>query len=161
MYWTAKSGLRFIRPIRWIVALLGDDVVPFEVSGVLSGSMTAGHRRLGAARIPVTTADYEKKLRENFVILSAAERRKKIETEIRALPVSLKPDAALLETLVYLTEYPTPIVGEFDPQFLALPEEVRTTVMRHHQKYFSAEGPALCGGDEHQFRSGRTGPARQ
>ncbi len=140
MYWTGKNGPRFIRPIRWIVALLGDQVVPFELAGVHSGAVTAGHRRLGAAAVPVSISDYERKLRENFVILSAEERRKKIEEGIRALRVTLKRDPALLETLVYLTECPTPILGEFDEQFLALPEEVRITVMRHHQKYFSAEG---------------------
>jgi len=135
MYWTGKGGSRFIRPIRWIVALLGADVIPFELAGVQSGNVTCGHRRLGSSSIPVTVENYEQQLRDNFVILSAAERRKKIEDGIASL--SVKPDASLLETLVYLTEYPTPIVGEFDPQFLELPEEVLITVMRHHQRYFS------------------------
>jgi len=139
MYWTGKSGPRFIRPIRWIVAMLGSDIVPFELAGVQSGDETNGHRRLGLAHIPVTIEDYEQTLRENFVILSADERRKKIEDGIAALGVRLKPDPSLLETLVYLTEYSTPIVGEFDPQLLELPEEVLITVMRHHQKYFSVE----------------------
>ena len=134
MYWTARNGPRFIRPIRWIVALLGDEVIPFEIAGVKSGYLTNGHRRLGASNIPVTVADYETRLRENFVILSADERRKKIQREITA---TIKPDPGLLETLVYLTEYPTPITGEFDPSYLDLPEEVLVTVMRHHQKYFS------------------------
>ena len=139
MCWTGKTGPRFIRPIRWIVALLGADVIPFELAGVQSGNQTNGHRRLGLARIPVTIENYEQTLRENFVILSATARRQKIESEIAALHIRLKPDPALLETLVFLTEYPTPILGEFDPQFLALPEEVLITVMRHHQKYFSVE----------------------
>jgi glycyl-tRNA synthetase beta chain len=139
MYWTEKSGMRFVRPIRWIVALLGDEVVPFSLARVQSGNETSGHRRLGAARIPVTIETYEQTLRDNFVILSAAERRRRIEDGIAALGVRLKPDPPLLEILVYLTEYPTPIVGEFDPQFLELPEEVLITVMRHHQKYFSVE----------------------
>lgn len=140
MYWTGKNGARFIRPIRWLVALLGGEVVPFEIAGVAAGNATSGHRRLGAARIPVTEADYEAKLRENFVILSAAERHKRIEDGIAALDVKIRPDTALLQTLVYLTEFPTPIAGSFDEQFLALPEEVRTTVMRHHQRYFTAAG---------------------
>ena len=138
MYWTGKSGPRFIRPIRWIVALLGDDVIPFELAGVRSGNVTSGHRRLGGCA-PVTIDGYEQTLRDNFVILSADERQKKIEDGIAALSVRLKPDVPLLNTLVYLTEYPTPIVGEFDPQFLELPEEVLITVMRHHQRYFSVE----------------------
>ena len=137
MYWTGKGGPRFIRPIRWIVALLGEEIVPFEIAGVRSGALTAGHRRLGAREIAVTTADYEQRLRDHYVILSAEERRNKITNELAG--VRIKPDAALLETLVYLTEYPTPITGSFDPQFLELPEEVLITVMRHHQKYFSVE----------------------
>jgi glycyl-tRNA synthetase beta chain len=137
MYWTGKGGPRFIRPIRWLVALLGEEIVPFELAGVRSGALTAGHRRLGAAEIAVTTADYEQRLRDHYVILSAEERRNKITNELAG--VLFKPDAALLDTLVYLTEYPAPIVGSFDPQFLELPEEVLITVMRHHQKYFSVE----------------------
>ena len=138
MYWK-KPQDRFIRPIRWIVALLGNEVVPFEFAGVRSSNETSGHRRLGAARIPVTVEQYEQQLRDNFVILSADERRAKIQDGIAALGVRLKPDPSLLETLVYLTEYPTPIAGDFDPQFLELPDEVLITVMRHHQKYFSVE----------------------
>jgi glycyl-tRNA synthetase beta chain len=137
MYWTGKSGPRFIRPIRWIVALLGDEIVPFELAGVRSGALTAGHRRLGAREVAVTTGDYEQRLRDHHVILSAEERRNKISNEL--VGIRVKPDAALLETLVYLTEYPTPITGSFDAQFLELPEEVLVTVMRHHQKYFSVE----------------------
>jgi len=136
MYWTGKSGPRFIRPIRWIVALLGKDVVPFEIAGVASGNVTRGHRQLGKPRIRVTTGNYVEKLRAHGVIVSAAERRRKIESEIH---VRLRPDAELLETLVNLTEYPTPIVGSFDEQYLSLPPEVLVTVMRHHQKYFSVE----------------------
>jgi glycyl-tRNA synthetase beta chain len=143
MYWTGKTGPRFIRPIRWIVALLGDEVIPFELAGVHSSDLTFGHRRggraLAGAGLQSRYATYEQTLRNNFVILSADSRRSKIQTEIAELGVKLKPDPALLETLVYLTEYPTPILGEFDPQFLELPEEVLITVMRHHQKYFSVE----------------------
>jgi glycyl-tRNA synthetase beta chain len=137
MYWTGKGGPRFIRPIRWIVALLGDQVVPFEIAGVKSGNQTSGHRRLGAPRIAVTTAGYEETLLANCVILSAAERRKRIEDGLKA--AGAKADASLLEVLVYITEFPAPITGSFDPEFLALPEEVLVTVMRHHQKYFSVE----------------------
>ncbi len=137
MYWTGKSGPRFIRPIRWIVALLGEEIVPFELAGVRSGALSSGHRRLGAREIAVTPGDYEQRLRDHHVILSAEERRNKITNEL--VGVLVKPDSALLETLVYLTEFPTPITGSFDPQFLELPEEVLITVMRHHQKYFSVE----------------------
>ncbi|MCU1233149.1 MAG: Glycine--tRNA ligase [Candidatus Solibacter sp.] len=137
MYWTGKGGPRFIRPIRWIVALLGDDIIPFELAGVRSGALTSGHRRLGAREIAITAADYEQRLRDHGVILSAAARRDQIRDGMAG--IRIKPDDALLETLVYLTECPRPIRGCFDPQFLELPEEVLITVMRHHQKYFSVE----------------------
>ncbi|HKE21200.1 MAG TPA: glycine--tRNA ligase subunit beta [Bryobacteraceae bacterium] len=138
MYWTAKNGPRFIRPIRWIVALLGEETIPFEIAGVRAGALTSGHRRLGAREIVVTVADYEERLRDHYVILSAEERRTKIQKELAGVTVNADP--ALLETLVYLTEFPTPITGSFDAEFLALPQEVLITVMRHHQKYFSVAG---------------------
>jgi glycyl-tRNA synthetase beta chain len=139
MYWTGgKTGPRFIRPIRWIVALLGDQVIPFEVAGVKSGNITRGHRKLGSSSIRVATGDYEASLRRNFVILSSHERRHKIETE--AVHLGAKIDRDLLETLTFITEFPTAIKGEFDPAYLELPAEVLTTVMRHHQKYFSVYG---------------------
>jgi glycyl-tRNA synthetase beta chain len=132
MYWTGKSGPRFIRPIRWIVALLGDEVIPFDIAGVKSGNVTRGHRIMGAAQIPVSIGNYEQKLRDNFVILSADERRKRIRDGIGDAS-----DEALLQTLVYLTEHPTVISGSFDPEFLRLPAEVLVTVMKHHQRYFA------------------------
>ncbi len=142
MYWVSsdapgKGGVRFIRPIRWIVALLDDQVIPFEIAGVQAGNESSGHRKLGAARFPVTYANYEAKLRENFVILSADERRGRIQ----AVPTKYKCDNDLLNTLVNLTEWPTPITGSFDPEFLDLPKEVLMMVMRHHQKYFAVETP--------------------
>jgi glycyl-tRNA synthetase beta chain len=137
MYWTGKGGPRFIRPIRWIVALLGEGIISFELAGVRSGALTSGHRRLGAREIAVTTSDYEQRLNDHGVVLSAEERRNRIRRGM--VGIRIKPDDALLETLVYLTECPTPIQGSFDPQFLELPEEVLITVMRHHQRYFSVE----------------------
>jgi len=141
MYWSGKGGPRFIRPIRWIVALLGEQVVPFEIAGVRSGGSTCGHRLLGAPEVAVSCADYEERLRENGVLVSAEERRRRIEQGIDGLlagtGLCLKPDASLMQTLVYLTEWPTPILGGFDRAYLELPEEVLVTVMRHHQKYFS------------------------
>lgn len=143
MYWTGKGGPRFIRPIRWVVAVMGGEVVPFELAGVRSGNTTQGHRLLGSQNLTVSPETYAEDLKKNFVLVSALERQRKIEEEIRSLldgaGLRLKPDPDLLQTLVYLTEYPTPILGGFDPEFLRLPEEVLVTVMRHHQKYFSVE----------------------
>ncbi len=135
MYWTGKNGLRFIRPIRWVVALLESQVVPFEIEGVPSGNSTRGHRVLGSKEpVPVTIDNYEETLRENFVLLRASERRERI---CSGLDPGVEPDQDLLKTLVYLTEFPTPIRGSFDPSYLELPKEILSTVMRHHQRYFS------------------------
>lgn len=143
MYWTGKGGPRFIRPIRWLTVLLGDEVVEFELAGVRSGKVTRGHRLLGRAAIEVNPANYRDVLRENYVLVAAEERRRKIESDIARLlegsGLRLRPDANLLQTLVYLTEYPTAILGGFDAEYLNLPEEVLVTVMRRHQRYFSLE----------------------
>ena len=85
MYWTAKNGPRFIRPIRWLVALLGEETVPFQIAGVHSGNLTSGHRRLGAREIVVTVADYEQRLRDHYVILSAEERRARIQQDRKSV----------------------------------------------------------------------------
>ena len=135
MYWTGKGGVRFIRPIRWIVALLDDRVVPFEVAGIESSNATRGHRVLGpAGPLPVTIHSYEPVLRDNFVLVRAEERQARITA---SLGDDVHPDPDLLATLVYLTEYPSVIRGNFDPAFLELPREILSTVMRHHQRYFS------------------------
>ncbi len=135
MYWAGKGSARFIRPIRWILALLGDEIIPFSIAGVNSSNMSSGHRTLGHKWFHVTVDDYEQKLRENFVILSADERY----ARIRECDVHYKCDRPLLRTLTNITEYPTPIVGRFDEEFLSLPKEVLTTVMKYHQKYLSVE----------------------
>ncbi len=144
MYWTGVGGPRFIRPIRWVVALLGGKPIPFELAGVNAGKYSAGHRFLGSSRIPIAgVRDYEKKLAANFVLARPEMRRKKIARELRALasPKGLRPhdDPALLDLVTYLNEYPSVILGDFEPAFLSLPEEVLITVMRDHQKYFALE----------------------
>jgi glycyl-tRNA synthetase beta chain len=143
MYWTGKGGPRFIRPIRWIVSVLGGEVVPFEIAGVSSGNVTAGHRQLGASGIEISIETYRDRLKDNGVLLSSEVRRLKILAEVDALlqvhKLQLKEDPELLDTLTFITEYPTAILGSFDPAYLELPKEVLVTVMRHHQKYFSLE----------------------
>lgn len=135
MQWTGKNGVRFIRPIRWIVALLEAQVVSFEVAGVRSGNLTYGHRVLGSKEpLVVSVATYLDVLRDNRVIVRAEERRRRIE---EGLGPGVERDDDLLKTLVYLTEFPTPIRGTFDPAYLELPREILSTVMRHHQRYFS------------------------
>ncbi|MCS7044562.1 MAG: glycine--tRNA ligase subunit beta [Bryobacteraceae bacterium] len=143
MYWTGKGGPTFIRPIRWIVALFGDQVVEFSFAGVQAGALTSGHRRLGAKEIVFDHATYEERLEKNGVILSAAKRRQRIEAGVKKLlkgsGLEWVRDEALLEDIVYLTEFPTPVMGRFDERFLELPREVLTTVMRHHQRYFTVQ----------------------
>jgi len=149
MYWTGKAGPRFIRPIRWLLALLGAEVVPFEIGGVPSGNTTQGHRRLSKTSNHVMVSgwkDYEQKLRGNCVILAAQERKGRIESGAAELMATdlfhgwrVRGNARLLQTLAYLTEYPTPILGSFDSSYLSLPEEVLETVMLHHQRYFAVE----------------------
>jgi len=134
MSWPASEGVRFVRPIRWIVALLEEQVVPFEIAGVKSGNTTRGHRVLGSKHnLAVTVHSYSQVLRDNYVLLDEEERKQRIESGL----AGADPDHSLLRTLVYLTEYPTPVRGSFDQSFLALPKEILSTVMRHHQRYFS------------------------
>src|SRR5580693_8967026 len=144
MTWTGLDGARFIRPIRWIVALLGGKVLKFTFGGITAGDVTRGHRFLGASEIRVRDfGDYEKKLRANGVILRPSERREKIARELSAHTKKsgsrLHEDPSLLNLVSYLNEYPTVIEGGFDEKFLSLPDEILITVMRDHQKYFAIE----------------------
>src|SRR4051812_3715378 len=135
MTWTGKNGVRFIRPIRWLVALLDDQVIPFELADVRSGNTTRGHRILGSKDpLPVTAGTYEQVLRDHFVLVKAEERRNRIESTLGS---NVHRDPELLATLVYFTEWPSVIRGSFDPDYLQLPGEILSTVMRHHQRYFS------------------------
>ena len=142
MYWTGASGFRFIRPIRWVVALLGQKTVRFTLDDVAAANTTSGHRFLGKPRIEVKGfADYLSKLKKNYVLARPDDRRIKITREIAKLCSSkglrLNEDAKLAELVVYLNEYPTAILGNFDAPYLELPEEILITVMRGHQKYFA------------------------
>jgi glycyl-tRNA synthetase beta chain len=144
MYWTGVRGARFIRPIRWIVALLDGKVIPCSYAEVKAGNRSDGHRFLGRRSIPLAgPKEYEPKLKANFVLCRPEVRRKKIESEIHAITSrkSLKAheDPDLLNLVTYLNEYPTVIMGDFEEKYLALPEEILITVMRDHQKYFALE----------------------
>jgi glycyl-tRNA synthetase beta chain len=144
MTWTGLQGARFIRPIRWIVALLDGKPLKFSFGGVTAGDTTRGHRFLGKAGLQVKdSADYEKKLRANGVIVRQEERREKITRELAAHAkrggYHVHEDAHLLDLVTYLNEYPSVIEGDFDSSFLELPDEILVTVMRDHQKYFAVE----------------------
>ncbi len=144
MIWTRAQSPRFIRPIRWIVALLDGNVIPFSYADVRAGNHTDGHRFLGKRSVPVSgPRDYEAKLKRNFVTCRPELRRKKIEAELRTLTtrkgLRTHQDAGLLDLVTYLNECPSVIIGNFDPAFLTLPDEILITVMRGHQKYFAIE----------------------
>src|SRR6202022_4494963 len=144
MTWTGLNGPRFIRPIRWIVAVLDGKPLKVTCAAISAGDTTRGHRFLGAQSIRVRNfAEYETKLRANGVIVRPAERRAKIEKELaaqtKAAGLRLHADPTLLDLVTYLNEFPTVIEGKFDPAFLTLPDEILITVMRGHQKYFALE----------------------
>jgi glycyl-tRNA synthetase beta chain len=144
MYWR-KPNERFVRPVRWLVAMLDDEVVPLEFDGIRAGRTSRGHRILSDGEVTISRAgsDYVDSLRLAKV-LGRAERAHQIRKALDAATRTIagarwREDAPLLETVVNLTEFPSVILGGFDPQFLTLPEEVLVTVMRDHQKYFAVE----------------------
>jgi glycyl-tRNA synthetase beta chain len=145
MYWRPGKAERFVRPVRWIVALLDGDVIPLEFGGIKAGRQSRGHRILGPEQIPISTPGaYEKELHAAHVSAAAPEREQKIrkamDTATRTVPgARWREDAELLKTVVNLTEWPAVILGNFEAQYLSLPEEVLVTVMRDHQKYFAVE----------------------
>ncbi len=145
MHWTA-DGFRFARPLRWILALYDGRTVSFQVADVKSSNFTVGHRFMGMSKIRVSGLDSLKEgLRENGVLAIPGDRESRIREglarESAVCGGSLLPDEALLATVVNLNEFPSVIHGSFDPRFLELPQEILITVMREHQKYFSAVNP--------------------
>lgn len=144
MHW-GDLDMRFVRPIRWIVALFGSEVVPFTLPGVTSGKVTRGHRFLGEAEVEVNSVDdYFAKLGENFVMVDQDVRRRVIKEQIENLAVSrggtATIDEELLEEVVHLVEYPTALCGSFEEKYLSLPPEAIITPMREHQRYFPVTG---------------------
>lgn len=144
MYWR-KPSERFVRPVRWLVAMLDGETVSLEFDGIRAGNHSRGHRILSDKPVVISHAGsaYVDSLRQARV-LGRAERehqiRKALDAATRTIPgARWREDKPLLETVVSLTEFPSVIIGAFDPQFLALPEEVLVTVMRDHQKYFALE----------------------
>jgi glycyl-tRNA synthetase beta chain len=144
MFWRAGAAERFVRPIRWIVAMLDDQVIPFEFAGVKSGTTSQGHRILGREVKLARAADYRGALEKAFVSVDSPEREKRVQAALEAETSSIqgarcRADSDLLNTVVNLAEWPSVILGSFDKSYLDLPEEVLVTVMRDHQKYFAVE----------------------
>ena len=140
MRW-ADLDFKFIRPLRWIVALFGADIIPFTVAEVASGRTSRGHRYLSAGDFDIPDADsYEKACEAQFVIADQKRREQMIREQITAVArenggeVEINED--LLEEVVYLVEYPTALCGHFEEKYLQLPPEAVITPMRDHQRYF-------------------------
>jgi glycyl-tRNA synthetase beta chain len=144
MRW-ADFDFRFLRPIHWLVALFGTEVVPVSITDINSDRYTMGHRFLSNRKIEIPEADdYEKILEENFVIADQDKRREMIRQQITELAREeggeIEIAADLLEEVNYLVEYPTPLCGKFEEKYLALPEAAIITPMRDHQRYFPVRG---------------------
>ena len=143
MYWRSRNE-RFVRPVRWLLVLLDDNVVPMELAGKPAQKGTHGHRILAGPTTVQTAADYPRALEEVKVIVSREARlqlvRRALDDATRAIAgARWREDPELLDTVVNLTEWPSVILGNFDREFLSLPVEVLVTVMRDHQKYFAVE----------------------
>ncbi|GAB4309661.1 MAG: glycine--tRNA ligase [Phototrophicales bacterium] len=145
------TNITFSRPIRWIVALFGDSIIPFEYAGVVSGNVTHGLRPYGALpELLEDVQDYFDTMGKQRIAISREERREIIVEQINKLAAqvngTIPDDSALLDEVTNLVEAPTALLGRFDEKYLQLPREVLITVMRKHQRYFpvlDAEGKLL------------------
>lgn len=139
MHW-ANYDFEYIRPIHWLVALLGEEVIPFSVLDVQTSNTSLGHRFLGDQTSLMHANEYEEKLKEQFVIVDPAERKALITAQANQLAEknhwSVDLDEELLEEVNNLVEYPTVFVGGFAEKYLSVPDEVLVTSMKEHQRYF-------------------------
>ena len=141
--WSEKT---FVRPVQWLVALFGGEVVPFEWAGQTSGRKTSGHRFLSTGMHDVADAGtYVELLRGLRVLVDLEERAQRVREELARLArengLVMRPDEALVSEVIHLGEYPVGITGSFRPEFLEVPEEMIVTAMRLHQRYFAFETP--------------------
>src|SRR5690606_10251685 len=132
--------IRYVRPIRWIVALFGNETIPFTVANITASNVSYGHRFLGNEIVLHDPKHYEEKLEEQFVIANYDHRKQLIVEQIKQIAESqqwdIPMDEELLEEVTNLVEYPTAFFGTFNQEFLHLPEEVLVTSMKEHQRYF-------------------------
>lgn len=140
MRWGGKN-MRFARPIRWMVALLNNEILDIDLEGIKSSNITRGHRFLGEREFEVNSVEeYFEKLDKNFVILDQHKRKEMIRKQAvevaKSLGGEVELDEDLLEEITFLVEYPTAFYGEFDEEYVKLPKEVVTTPMKEHQRYF-------------------------
>ena len=140
MHW-GNLDAKFVRPVRWLVALLDEEVIPVEFATVKSGNVTRGHRFLGADEITIkNAASYVDTLKENFVMVDQDTRRELISKQLHDIAASKNAsivwDDDLLEEINYLVEWPTALCGGFEESYLALPDAAIITPMKDHQRYF-------------------------
>ncbi|WP_395941971.1 glycine--tRNA ligase subunit beta [Brevundimonas aurantiaca] len=159
MRWGSGS-LRWVRPIKRILCLFDGKVVPFEIDGIPSDAITEGHRFLGSGQLLKVSdfVDYRTQLEREFVLLDVADRKLRILEQARAACAArglvLVDDDGLLDEVAGLAEWPTPILGDMDPQFLALPPEVVRLSMKVHQKYFAVRSSPPSGGSTREAGEG-------
>ena len=144
MHW-GNLDAKFVRPVRWLVALLDEEVIPVEFATVKSGNVTRGHRFLGADEITIkNAASYVDTLKENFVMVDQDARRELISKQLHDMAASKNAsivwDDDLLEEINYLVEWPTALCGGFEESYLALPDAAIITPMKDHQRYFPLVG---------------------
>ena len=144
MHW-GDLDAKFVRPVRWLVALLDEEVIPVEFATVQSGNVTRGHRFLGADEITIkNAASYVETLKENFVVVDQDARRELISKQLHDMAASKNAsivwDDDLLEEINYLVEWPTALCGGFEESYLALPDAAIITPMKDHQRYFPLVG---------------------
>ncbi|MEA3403442.1 MAG: glycine--tRNA ligase subunit beta [Armatimonadota bacterium] len=170
MRW-GDGDFRFARPIQWILALLGEEVIPVEIAGLQSGRVTWGHRFLSDGPVRIAEpAQYLSALGDAYVIADHERRRKMIAQGAREAAEEaggrVRLDPELLEEVNFMVEYPTALVGRFDPRYLELPDDVIVTVMSGHQRYFAVEDVdgallplfvAIRNGDEQGLETVRRG----
>ncbi|OYD07679.1 glycine--tRNA ligase subunit beta [Paludifilum halophilum] len=144
MRWSSRRT-RFIRPVRWMVCLFGEETVPVEWAGITASNRTRGHRFLGEETVVTAPDRYVDALRDQWVVADIEERRSAIRKQLSQMEREqgwrIPIDEGLLDEVTHLVEYPTALYGSFDESFLELPAAVLITTMREHQRYFPVEGP--------------------
>ncbi|WP_078545586.1 glycine--tRNA ligase subunit beta [Litchfieldia alkalitelluris] len=139
MKW-GNEDLRYVRPIKWLISMFGNEIIPISITGVESSNKTLGHRFLGSEISIDSPSNYETQLLAEYVIVNALERKEAIKNQIQSLAEEhdwdVPVDEDLLEEVNNLVEYPTALFGKYEEEFLDLPEEVLITSMKEHQRYF-------------------------
>lgn len=170
MRW-ANNDLRYVRPIKWMLALFGEEVIPFTITNVTTSNTSLGHRFLGAEMTIERPSDYVQTLLNQYVVANPVERKAMIVSQINKIEEDnnweIPMDEELLEEVVNLVEYPTALFGKFEESYLELPNEVLITSMKEHQRYFPVKSkhgellPFFCNSKKWGQQSYREGSKRK